>query len=119
MGRLNETHKDNETQTIFNAESETNFNLSDVNLFEKEVENSMNFEVLKKFIKVTNNLKEYVSYEIDKLKNSVSNVIIGQLKEENNYLKEEIRDIKNLLREVVLVRESYNKNYTTETLSDK
>ena len=67
----------------------------------------------------TNNLKEYVSYEIDKLKNSVSNVIIGQLKEKNNYLKEEIRDIKNLLREVVLVRESYNKNYTTETLSDK
>ena len=88
MGGLNETHKDNETQTIFNAESETNFDLSDVNLFEKEVENSMNFEILKEFIKVTNNLKEYVSYEIDKLKNSVSNVIIGQLKEENNYLKE-------------------------------
>ena len=44
MGGLNETHKDNETQTIFNAESETNFDLSDVNLFEKEVENSMNLK---------------------------------------------------------------------------
>ncbi|XP_057310299.1 uncharacterized protein MAL13P1.304-like [Hydractinia symbiolongicarpus] len=79
-----------------------------LDLLAQELQQVKNFEVLKEIVKLVSDLKEYVSYEVGKLRRNMVNDLVVHLKEENDFLKNEIKESQSLLRDVLL--QDINKN---------
>ena len=70
-------------------------------LLNQEMASMNNFQVIQYFLKQIIDLKEYMSYEVNKLKNNTSYELIKQLREENNFLKNQVNDQKILIKDIL------------------
>ena len=83
-------------------------------LLEQEILQTEKFEIMKEFIRTVSDLKEFVAYEIDKMRNNVAKELVERYKEENEYLKNEILESRNLLRDVLI---NFNTNRPPVTVN--
>ena len=82
------------------------------NFIDHDTQQFRSFEVLHELLKIVTDIKEYVSYEVSKLRNNMANDLVTRLKNENDFLREEIKESRNLLKDVLL--QNVNTNRHTE-----
>ena len=91
---------------------------------EDKVENENeknNFEIiLEPILNGITDLKEYINFEMNRLKATQSNEILTFLKEENSFLKEELKDTRDLIKNILenININNRRQNQSTETITD-
>ena len=70
-------------------------------LLKEDIQSSERFQALNEYMKSIIDLKEFISYEVNKLEKNKVNDIIIQIKEENSFLKNEIRELREIIKNMV------------------
>ena len=81
INNISEISNDTMTDDNKEAEDEDDF------LLKQEMASMNNLQVIQYFLKQIIDLKEFMSYEVNKLKNNTSYELIKQLREENNFFE--------------------------------
>ena len=84
------------------------------NNLEREIDSAMNFEGYADYLKGLADLKCYLSSKLSSLCSAQSNVLIGQLRDENEFLRGEIREMRNLVKD--LIEGITRQNHSSETI---
>ena len=78
------------------------------NSFQTEVDESKKFEIFQQFVIFTQkferfscDIKEFIAYEVNKLRNSFSGELVNQLRDENKFLRQEIQESRKLIKDVL------------------
>ena len=73
---------------------------SNFNLLQQKIRSAGKFNALDECLRSVPDLKEYISYEVNKLRKNKTNELVEQLKEENKSLKNEIKESREIIKNV-------------------
>ena len=118
----NEDYKQNTVTTVAEKTPEPDFleksgNISENNFLEHEIQCAKSFDTLHELTKVIQDLKEYVAYEVNKLRKVTSQDLVDQLREENKFLKNELKEYKVLVKDIL--EHNTRRNQSSETVYNK
>ena len=98
--------KEDEPSESQNESSEENEE-EEINI-DKVVLEYENFEIVQNLLNVSCDLKEYIAYEVGKLRHRESD-LLSQIREENKFLKSELKELRNLFKETFV--QNFNNNF--------
>ena len=73
---------------------------SNFNLLQQKIRSAEKFNALDECLRSVSDLKEFISYEVNKLRKNKTNELVEQLKEENKFLKNEIKESREIIKNV-------------------
>ena len=81
----------------------------------KDIEATENFTVFKEYLESVIDLKQYIAFEVNKLKSGHSDDIIKHLTEENKFLENEIRETRQLVSVILENITRQNQSHVTNS----
>ena len=88
-------------------------NVENESLLNKEIKSFEQFNSIKCFISQINDLKEFINYKLNNIRENNSNLLLERMQDEINFLKEEVKDYKKLISEILDCQQ--RQNQSTET----